>query len=95
MAATPALTTNLTTFNSLASGTFNTWQGSVNTASQGTFSNSWTLAFKSSNGGTVYSGATTQSLTLTANVIVVPEPAAVALAGIGIAAAVLARRRRK
>jgi hypothetical protein len=65
----------------------------VDTANQGTFSNTWTLQFKSSNGGTVYGGDTSQTLTLTTSVIVVPEPGAIALAGIGIAAAAWALRR--
>lgn len=93
---TNALTTNLATFNSLAPGTFNSWEASVDTSNQGTFSNTWTLQFKSSNGGTVYADDTTESLTLTANVIVVPEPSAIALAGVGIAAALwmLGRRAR-
>jgi hypothetical protein len=89
------LSTNLSLFNSLASGTFNSWQAAVNTANQGTFSNTWTLHFKSSNGGQIYSGDTPQTLTLTASVIVVPEPGAIALAGIGIAAAAYALRRRR
>jgi autotransporter-associated beta strand protein len=87
--------TNLSPFSSLASGTFNSWQASVNTANQGTFSNTWTLQFKSANGGTAYSGDTTQTMTLTAQVIVVPEPGAIALAGIGIAAAAWGYRRRR
>ena len=91
---TDALSTNLSLFNSLASGTFNSWQATVNTSNQGTFTNTWTLSFKSSNANAVYSGDSTQTLTLTANVIVVPEPGAIALAGIGIAAAAYALRRR-
>jgi len=91
-----ALTTNLATFNSLAAGSFNSWQASVSTANAGTFSNSWTLSFKSSNGGTAYSADTAQVLTLTTNVIVVPEPAAIALAmgGVSALAFTLVRRRR-
>jgi hypothetical protein len=87
--------TNLSLFSSLASGTSNSWQAYLNTANQGTFTNTWTLQFKSANGGTVYSGDTTQTLTLTAQVIVVPEPGAIALAGIGIAAAAWGYRRRR
>ena len=92
---TDALSTNLSLFNSLASGTFNSYQATVNTSNQGTFTNTWTLSFKSSNANAVYSGDSTQTLTLTANVIVVPEPGAIALAGIGIAAAACALRRRR
>ena len=92
---TDALSTNLSLFNSLASGTFNSYQATVNTSNQGTFTNTWTLSFKSSNANAIYSGDSTQTLTLTTNVIIVPEPGALALAGLGIAAAAWAFRRRR
>jgi hypothetical protein len=92
---TGPITTNLSLFNTLAGGTFNSYQAFVNTSNEGTFSNTWTLQFKSANGGNVYAGDTTQTLTLTANIVVVPEPGAIALAGIGIAAVAYALRRRK
>jgi hypothetical protein len=91
---TGPFSTNLSLFNTLAGGTFNSYQAFVNTSNQGTFSNTWTLQFKSANGGVAYASDTTQTLTLTANIIVVPEPGAIALAGIGIAAAAYALRSR-
>ena len=92
---TGALTTNLSRFNSLASGSFNAWQAYVNTANQGTFSNTWTLQFKSANASTVYAGDAAQTLMLTTNVIVVPEPGAILLASIGISLAAWLVRRSK
>jgi hypothetical protein len=92
---TGPFSTNLSLFSNLASGSSNSWQVFLNTGSQGTFSNTWTLQFKSANAGSVYTGDSTQTLTLSANVIVVPEPGALALAGLGIGLAGWLIRRRK
>lgn len=93
---TGPLSTNLSLFNTLLAGGSNAYTASFSTATLGSFSNVYTLTFKSSNASTPYASDTPQTLTLTVTgVIAVPEPGAIALAGIGIAAAAYALRRRK
>lgn len=90
------LGTTLTTFSTLPSGSSNSWQAEVySTAFEGTFTDTWTLEFKSSNSGTVLAGAASQFLTLTTSVVVVPEPGTMALAGIGVIVVGAAAKRRR
>ncbi|MCE9630580.1 MAG: choice-of-anchor D domain-containing protein [Planctomycetia bacterium] len=96
---TGAFTTTLSsTFNNLAAGgSPYAYTASFDTSGLGAFLNTYTLRFKSANGGTVYNDDTVQSLSLTVQgIIVVPEPGTAAAAGIGLAIVgwALWRRRR-
>lgn len=94
---TSAITTNLTTFNSLAAGASNSWQASLSMANLGSFENSYILSLRSATNGTAFAGDTPQNLTLTVRgAVIVPEPGALVLAAIGLAGAgALASRRRR
>ncbi len=89
--------TTLSQFDNLASGSSNSYTASFSTATAGSFTNVYTLRFKSANNGAQFASDTPQSLTLTVQgVIIVPEPGTLALAGIGVAVAgaLYVRRRR-
>lgn len=83
---TGAISTTLpSSFNNLAAGDSFSYSASLATNTAGFFTNVYTLEFKSANNGSVFTGDTPQTLTLTVQgVIVVPEPRALALAAIGI-----------
>ena len=77
--------TGLTNFANLASGTYNGSTASVlapGSLAEGIYQGVYTLRFRDQQN--LSGAADTRNLTLTANVIVVPEPGAVVLAGIGI-----------
>jgi len=88
-------TTNLGSYTDIAGGSSRQYWVTVdptNFVTSGTQSWIFTLGMSDKTG---MSGATsTNTLSVTAQVIVVPEPGAIALAGIGIASAVWALRRR-
>jgi fibronectin-binding autotransporter adhesin len=91
------ISTTLSEFYNLASGSSNSYTASFSTATAGSFTNVYTLRFKSANNGAQFASDTPQSLTLTVQgVIIVPEPGTLALAGVGVAVAgaLFVRRRR-
>lgn len=85
--------TGLTTFaDLLASGT-STYTASFTPSTAGTFSEVFRLSF--SDNQSLAGAAQRRDLTVTMNVVVVPEPGALVLAGLGVAAAAWGWSRRK
>jgi autotransporter-associated beta strand protein len=90
-----AITTDLATFAGLASGSSNGFNASLALDTAGIFTNTYTLAFRSSSGGAQFND-TPQDLTLTVTgAVIVPEPSAIALGGLGIAGAGWSAWRRR
>ncbi|NBW97495.1 MAG: PEP-CTERM sorting domain-containing protein, partial [Planctomycetia bacterium] len=84
----------LSTFNNLVGGgTSSLFTLTFNPTGQGTFSKTFTLSFHDNRN--LSGAASRRDLTISANVIVVPEPGTLALAGLGIGVAAWALRRRK
>jgi fibronectin-binding autotransporter adhesin len=85
-------------FQNLASGSSNGFSASVlspGSLIDGFYTATYTLKFRDQQNLSGAANTRDLQITLSANVIVVPEPGAIALAGIGIAAAAYAYRRRR
>jgi fibronectin-binding autotransporter adhesin len=88
--------TNLNTYSQIAGGGsqgFSVSFDPTGISTSGTYSRIFTINMADQQN--LSGAAATNTLTVAANVIVVPEPGAIALAGIGIAAAAYALRRRR
>jgi autotransporter-associated beta strand protein len=88
--------TNLNTYSQIAGGGsqgFSVSFDPTGISTSGTYSRIFTINMADQQN--LSGAAATNTLTVAANVIVVPEPGAIALAGIGIAAAAYAYRRRR
>lgn len=93
---TGSLITDLAEFSGLASGSSNPFTASLSLATTGLFSNTWTLAFKSSSNSTQFNDSPRNlTLQVTGSVVIVPEPGALALAGVGVGLVGLALRKRR
>ena len=93
---TGSLFTNLATFSDLAAADFRTFTATLEGTTSGFFTNSWTLTFKSANGGTVYAADAPQLMTLTlSGLVAIPEPASIVLAALGAGGAAWGLRRRR
>jgi hypothetical protein len=85
-------------FQNLASGSSNGFSASVlspGSLVDGFYTATYTLKFRDQQNLSGAANTRDLQITLSANVIVVPEPGAIALAGIGIAAAAYSYRRRR